>query len=673
MNKIRTGILGCGRIALATHIPILRARPDIEIVALADPDEARRNAALAQVPGAMPVSDWRDVVKNPDVDAVVIALPSGLHAEAAVAALAAGKHIYLEKPIATTLADGHRVIEAWKASNRVAFTGFNYRFHPLISALRQQIQSRRIGPVIAARASFTTPDGDLPDWKKSRSSGGGVLLDLALHHVDLLRYVLAAEVETVNARITSVNSEADTATLDLQLTGNIPAQLLVSFRGIDENRIEIFGRYRKLAVDCYRSAEVEYSAPGQNGAASLMFGVVRAVASKFSENNMSRSYRSALEAFVSAVASQKQPECYLNAGLASLKVIDAAERSAESGSIVTLDQPAAAPPIQCDSSQPSLTVIAVTMDSYRTLRRTVQHLAAQTIHPRIELLLCSPSRETLQLDESDMRPFHSFRILETARSGDSVAAKLEAVQTARAPLVVFAEDHSFPEPTWAEELVAAHAQGAAAAAPQMRNANPTTMASWAGLFLSFGPWVEPRPHGPIGGLPWHNSAYDRATLLSFGDELEVLLENEGLLHERLRAQGKQLYLLQARTRHVNITLPRSFCREHYHGGRSFGGGRARAGRWSLARRLIHVAAAPLIPVLRLRSTLNDVKQCGRRELLPAMLPSLLLGLYCHALGEAAGIAWGAGASSTRKSDLEFHRERHISDADAAELGMPQSA
>jgi hypothetical protein len=361
---------------------------------------------------------------------------------------------------------------------------------------------------------------------------------------------------------------------------------------------------------------------------------------------------------------------------------DSPERPAQSGAITVPDQSAAAKPIApppqahliITGSRPSLSVVAVTMDCYETLRRTVQHLAAQTIHQQIELLICGPSRDELQLDEREMQPFHSFKILETKRDSTNAQARAQGVYGAHAPFVAFAEDHSFPGPTWAEELVAAHAQGAVAAAPQIRNANLQTMMSWADLFLGFGPWVEPRTHGPIARLPWHNSAYNRDLLVSLGDELEALLENEGLLHARFNAEGKQMYLLQARTKHVNVTRPVSFCHVHYHGGRAFGAGRARAERWNLLQRMVHVAAAPLVPLMRLRSSIKDVKQCGRtRELLPRMLPCLLFGLCCHALGEAVGTACGPGVSGVRKSDLEFHRERHVSDADAIALGFRQDA
>ena len=683
MKKIRMGILGCGRIVQSTHLPILHRRDDVQIVALAEPIEAIRGAALRQVPGAHGSADWREVVQNRDVDAVLIALPTDLHAEAAIAALDAGKHVYLEKPIAATLDDGRRVMDAWKRSNCIAVTGFNYRFHPLVSELRRQIQARRVGQVVAVRGCFTTPDSDLPAWKLSRATGGGVLLDLASHHIDLLRYILTAQVESVSARIISTESEADTATMDLRLGGDIVAQLFFSFRSVGENRIEIFGNQGKLAVDCYRSVGVEYTGLQPGGSAgqlvrqtaSMVHRAAKTLASKLSGSYMHRSYQGALEAFVSAVASGKQPECDLHAGYASLAVIDAAERSIQNGADVSPERPATAqaalaPDPAPAGALPSLSVVAVTMDCYETLRRTVRHLAEQTIHQRIELLISTPSRAQLALDEREMEPFHSFQVFESEPTDTVVAARVPAVRATRAPFVIFAEDHSFPEPTWAEELVAAHAQGAAAAGPQIRNANPQSSMSWADLFLGFGPWVEPRQHGSVQRLPWHNSAYDREVLMSLGDELEALLENEGLLHERLRAQGKQMYLLEARTRHVNVTRLGSFSGAHYHGGRTFGAGRAREERWNLLRRTLHVAGAPLVPLMRLRTSVNDVKHCGRgRQLLPRMLPFLLLGLCCHALGEAVGIAWGPGSSGRRKSDLEFHRERHVSDADAIALGF----
>ncbi len=674
MPKVRIGILGCGRIVQTVHLPMLCARADVDVVAIAEPSGDLRAAAAALVPGASALADWREVLPMAGVDAIVIALPNSLHADAAVEALRAGKHIYLEKPIATTMAGAQRIIDAWRHSRRIAVTGFNYRYHPLLIELRRQIQSGRIGDIVAVRGVFGTAENHPAEWKRSRNSGGGALLDLASHHIDLLRHLLSAEIVSASARILSERGDADTATLDLQLTGGIPAQLLASFRSVDENRLEVFGTRGKLSVDCYRSAEVDFvprNASDRGGPAAFVRSGMAMLRTRLAGGTMPQSYQGALTAFVASVASGSQPECDLNAGLASLAVIDAAERSMQTGAPVVLETATEHHDRPANHHLPTLSVIAVTNDCLESLQLTIRHLAAQTIHRRIELVISAPRNQDLELDDEELRAFHSVQICEAAGAGVTVCeARVPALRAAHAPIVVFAEDHSFPEPGWAEAIVAAHAGGAAAAGPQIRNANPQRMMSWADLFLSFGPWVEPRAAGPVNRLPWHNSAYDRNLLLSLGAELPSLIENEGILHDRLRSAGRPLVLLDVCTRHVNISSPRSFCLEQYHGGRLFGGARAKISSWSLGRRLLHVAAAPLIPWMRLPSILQNVRECGRtRELLPGILPALMLGLHFHALGEAVGIAFGSGNSVWRKSDMETHRERFIPAEEARAIGF----
>ncbi|MFN2433451.1 MAG: hypothetical protein ABR599_11675 [Gemmatimonadota bacterium] len=108
-------------------------------------------------------------------------------------------------------------------------------------------------------------------------------------------------------------------------------------------------------------------------------------------------------------------------------------------------------------------------------------------------------------------------------------------RAASAPVVAFGEDHSFPEPGWAEALLQAHRGPWAAVGPSIVNANPATAVSWATLLTSFGRWLELDASGPADAIAWHNSAYKREVLLGLGDELEPLLEVEGLLQAELAA------------------------------------------------------------------------------------------------------------------------------------------
>src|SRR5215470_16381615 len=103
MRALKVGLLGCGHIVQSVHLPVLVRLPGVELAALADPDPRRRDEAHRRASRAVARDDYRDVLAMPDVEAVVIALPNALHAEAAVEALRFGKHVYLEKPLATSL------------------------------------------------------------------------------------------------------------------------------------------------------------------------------------------------------------------------------------------------------------------------------------------------------------------------------------------------------------------------------------------------------------------------------------------------------------------------------------------------------------------------------------------------------------------------------------------
>ena len=187
---MKIGLIGCGSIAQIVHLNILTKLRNAELVALAEADPQRREEANRRVPKAVVVADYQQLLELPEVDAVVICLPTHLHADAAIAAFEVGKHVYLGKPLATNLDDGRKVLEAGETSGRIGMIGFNYHFHPLYQKAEQQIQSGRIGELVGVRSVFATPVHTLPGWKKKRKSGGGVLLDLASHHIDLVCFLL---------------------------------------------------------------------------------------------------------------------------------------------------------------------------------------------------------------------------------------------------------------------------------------------------------------------------------------------------------------------------------------------------------------------------------------------------------------------------------------------------
>jgi GT2 family glycosyltransferase len=320
------------------------------------------------------------------------------------------------------------------------------------------------------------------------------------------------------------------------------------------------------------------------------------------------------------------------------------------------------------TATPELSVIIVTPDRFETIRRTVAWLGAQTVREALELVIVAPSREALELDEHDLDGFHGFRVVEVGTVHPIAAGNAAGVREASAPVVVFAEDHSYPQPGWAEALIAAHRGPWAAVGPVVANANPRSGVSWADFLPGYGPWLDPTPGGVVDHLPGHNSSYKRDLLLELGPDLDPMLNAESVLHWELRSRGHQLYLEPAaKTRHFNFSRLSIYLRATFFNSWTFAAERARGGRWGPLRRLAYAAAWPLIPLVRLRRVFRDLRRARSPGVLPRLLPPVLLGLTVSALGEAMGYLLGPGSAPEKVSAYHFHRDRHVTRRDRVEM------
>jgi myo-inositol 2-dehydrogenase/D-chiro-inositol 1-dehydrogenase len=348
---LAVGVVGCGAIARAVHLPILRRLPGVRVAAVADPDPICRAAARALVPGARDVPSAEALFESGELDAVVIAAPTAAHAGLAVAAFERGLHVYLEKPVATSLDDAARVVAAWRRSGRVGAVGFNYRRNPLVESAADALRRGAVGRIVAIRSVFSTslpPDPARDAWRHARATGGGALLDLASHHVDLVRWLANAEVVRVTARLRSHRTEDDTAALLLELSDGCVADVFVSLAASEDDRIEIFGDAGRLVVDRYRAHVVRaepirtHRSPAARlrSAVDGLRGVPYAVLKRRSVAH-EPSFARALRDFVLAAHAGRPFSPDLADGLASLAIVLAAEESSRRGASV--DVPSTTP------------------------------------------------------------------------------------------------------------------------------------------------------------------------------------------------------------------------------------------------------------------------------------------------------------------------------------------
>jgi len=231
---------------------------------------------------------------------------------------------------------------------------------------------------------------------------------------------------------------------------------------------------------------------------------------------------------------------------------------------------------------PEISFVLLT-DTYATIRNVLSHLRRQSARDRLELVIVTPSREELELEDGVCSGLHSVQIVESEL--ESIPrARATGIQAARAPIVVLGETHCYPEPEYAEALIEAHRGPWAVVGPAMLNANPESLLSWAGIFLDYGPWVECKERGPMADVPSHNGSYKRSVLLEYGPRLEEMLESDTVLNADLLSKGNALYLeSRARTSHLNVSQFDVWIAERLLAGRAFAASRARI--WPRGRRL----------------------------------------------------------------------------------------
>jgi predicted dehydrogenase len=342
-RPLRVGLLGCGRIARLSHLPALARLPGVEVTAIAEADSGNREACRSLAPGAVRYEDYRELIAARPLDAVVVCLPPALHADAAIAAFERGLHVYLEKPLATTLADGQRIVRAWRGAGTTGWVGFNFRFHPLAVKLRAAIAGGAVGDPLGARTAFCAAGRELPAWKRRRASGGGALLDLASHQFDLLAYVLGQELVEVSAVLGSRVSEEDTALTQLRFSGGALASVFTALSAVEEHAMEVIGPAGRLSFDRYHASRLRLSparrdfggAARLRAAGAVLAGWPRALRDALSPPR-ERSFALALAAFVQAARGEPVAGPGLDLGLNSLAGVLAAEQAARSGCTATV-------------------------------------------------------------------------------------------------------------------------------------------------------------------------------------------------------------------------------------------------------------------------------------------------------------------------------------------------
>ncbi|KAJ7825727.1 NAD(P)-binding protein [Mycena olivaceomarginata] len=211
ISRVRTplkfGVLGAAAIASIAFIAPVKSHPEAVVYAVAARSKERA-AAFAKTHGIEKLSrcvlrslglftllTWTELLDDPEIDAIYNLLPNGLHFEWTMKALAAGKHVLLEKPAANTVEETRKMFELAETKGLVLLEAFHYRFHPLAHRVKAIVESGELGAVKSTSASLSVPRGIMKadDIRFNYSLGGRALMDTGCYTINAMRYFAGAD------------------------------------------------------------------------------------------------------------------------------------------------------------------------------------------------------------------------------------------------------------------------------------------------------------------------------------------------------------------------------------------------------------------------------------------------------------------------------------------------
>jgi len=212
-RPLRVGVVGVGVMG-SNHARVFAGLPGVELIGVADPDR-KQAEFVARTLSCSAVSDVSELLER-DIDAITIAAPTHLHREIALACIARGIHVMVEKPIASTVEEGRDIINAARRAGLILMVGHVERFNPAVEAIKDAIRGEDILSIAITRVGPFPP----------RMSNVGVVIDLAVHDIDLIRWFTESDIVEVQPQLSSAVAEReDIALLQFRTASGVLAHI----------------------------------------------------------------------------------------------------------------------------------------------------------------------------------------------------------------------------------------------------------------------------------------------------------------------------------------------------------------------------------------------------------------------------------------------------------------
>lgn len=333
-DRVRVGVVGLG--VGGGHAKMYQSLPNAVLVAICEVSEPWLKHCQEQwnVPNAF--TDYREMFAMKDLDAVSIALPTFLHAPATFAALEAGKHVLVEKPMAMDAAEGEQMAAVAKKHNRVLMISFNQRFCPDSMFLKRYIQEGHMGDIYFARTLWRRPMGVLPspmaerptgsynrNWLNEADKGGGVARDLGSHMIDLAMWLMGfPEVAEVHGCAYTMFGPDFVKGKNAKFDADDHTVGFVRFKNGASLQIEVsFGSYAEKETIVTELFGSKGGALRNHGQPLKLFGEVAGAYTTI-EPRLSEPPTSTQTEFVNSILEGRQPLVTPEQGITVMRIID---------------------------------------------------------------------------------------------------------------------------------------------------------------------------------------------------------------------------------------------------------------------------------------------------------------------------------------------------------------
>ncbi|THF73995.1 Gfo/Idh/MocA family protein [Cohnella fermenti] len=352
-KTVNIGVIGTGSISFA-HLDAYAAHPDVKLVAVADMNAERAAETARKYNAERSYSNVSELLADPQIDAVSICTWNNTHADLAIQAIRAGKHVLVEKPLSRTVEEALRVQEAVRSSDRILQVGFVRRFDPNAQLLKRFAELGEFGELYYAKASNLRRLGNPGGWFADVArSGGGPLIDIGVHVIDLIWYLMGKpKPVSVSGNVyhklgnrsnvqglsfykaadydASLNTVEDLANAVIRFENGASLLVDVSFTlhaSKDESFVKLFGTKGGFEVD----PEVKIATEKHD----IMVNIAPQTDDK--GFNFAKAFQEEIAHFVASVQNGTEPLSPVEDGVAVMKMLRAVYESAEKGIEIRLD------------------------------------------------------------------------------------------------------------------------------------------------------------------------------------------------------------------------------------------------------------------------------------------------------------------------------------------------